>query len=308
MYPLIVTAACTGMRRGDVCNLDWQAVDLAGNMLTVKTSKTEATVEIPIFPPLREVLIARRPKASGHVFPDAAATLINSRGALTWGFKKIVTRALDASAPQPPPTPTPAAEVEADGTAAIMANVPEGDRRNRMLAIFHAYCAGASVRDIEQRTGTARATVSLHLHAVENWVGKPFMRSGAGRHSKGSITAAIARCTRTQRQPGQMSASTRDWHALRTTFVTLALSAGVPVEIVQRVTGHKTVAVVMEHYFRPDREQFRAVLTDAMPAVLTGAKTPAKTGHDLVTIAAKVSAGTATAAEKELFKRMAALV
>jgi hypothetical protein len=296
------------MRRGDVCNLDWRDVDLAGNMLAVKTSKTETAVEIPIFPPLRAVLIKRGPKASGQVFPDAAATLRNHRGALTWGFKKIVARALDGNTPKTQPTPTPAAEIEAEGTAAIMANVPESERRERLLSTFRAYCAGESLRDIEAKTGTARASVSMHLHAVENWIGKPFVRSGAGRHTKRSITAAIARCTRTQREQGQMSASIRDWHALRTTFVTLALTAGVPVEIVQRVTGHRTVAVVMEHYFRPNREQFRAVLTEAMPAVLTGAKPPATTGQDLVKIAAKVSAGTATAAEKDLFKRMAALV
>jgi integrase len=30
MYPLIVTAACTGMRRGDVCALRWSDVGLSG--------------------------------------------------------------------------------------------------------------------------------------------------------------------------------------------------------------------------------------------------------------------------------------
>ena len=59
---------------------------------------------------------------------------------------------------------------------------------------------------------------------------------------------------------GQRTASVRDWHALRSTFVTLALSAGVPVELVLRVTGHATVEVVLKHYFRPDREQFKAAL------------------------------------------------
>jgi len=43
-------------------------------------------------------------------------------------------------------------------------------------------------------------------------------------------------------------------------------------ELVRRVTGHATVEVVLKHYFRPDREQFRAALTDALPDVLTGGK------------------------------------
>jgi len=52
---------------------------------------------------------------------------------------------------------------------------------------------------------------------------KRFMRSG----QEPSIKKAIARVTRAPREVGQKAASVRDWHALRTTFVTLALSAGV---------------------------------------------------------------------------------
>ena len=48
----------------------------------------------------------------------------------------------------------------------------------------------------------------------------------------------------------------------------LALAAGVPLELVQRVTGHRTVAVVMKHYFRPGREDFRAAILKAMPKML----------------------------------------
>ena len=36
-------------------------------------------------------------------------------------------------------------------------------------------------------------------------------------------------------------------------------------ELVQLVTGHRNVAVVLNHYFRPDREGFRQILTDSMP-------------------------------------------
>jgi hypothetical protein len=68
------------------------------------------------------------------------------------------------------------------------------------------------------------------------------------------------------------SSSIRDWHALRVTFVTIALSAGVPMELVRRITGHKTVDIVLKHYFRPDREHFKAVMVQKMPEVLTGQK------------------------------------
>ena len=64
----------------------------------------------------------------------------------------------------------------------------------------------------------------------------------------------------------------RDFHSLRTTWITLALVAGVPMEIVRRVTGHTTADTVLKHYFRPGREQLRQALEPAMPQLLaTGA-------------------------------------
>ena len=46
-------------------------------------------------------------------------------------------------------------------------------------------------------------------------------------------------------------------------------------ELVQKVTGHKTTEVVLKHYFQPGREAFRQALQTAMPKLLTnGQKTP----------------------------------
>ena len=41
-----------------------------------------------------------------------------------------------------------------------------------------------------------------------------------------------------------------------------------PFELVQRVTGHRTLAVVLRHYSRPGREDFRQVQTRPMPKML----------------------------------------
>ena len=51
-----------------------------------------------------------------------------------------------------------------------------------------------------------------------------------------------------------------------------------PMEMVQRVTGHKTVAVVLKHYFKPGREQFKAAMANAMPEMLAGPRRAPK--HD----------------------------
>lgn len=62
----------------------------------------------------------------------------------------------------------------------------------------------------------------------------------------------------------------KDFHSLRVTWVTEALSAGIPIELVRRVTGHQTVEVVLKHYFKPGRDQFRRSLEKALPEHLTG--------------------------------------
>ena len=67
----------------------------------------------------------------------------------------------------------------------------------------------------------------------------------------------------------------RDFHSFRVTWVTIALTGGVPLELVQKVTGHKTTEIVLKHYFQPGKEAFRQALSAAMPALLTnGQKSP----------------------------------
>jgi hypothetical protein len=72
-----------------------------------------------------------------------------------------------------------------------------------------------------------------------------------------------------ERKGGLRRASVRDFHSFRVTWVTLALTAGVPLELVQKVTGHKTTDIVLKHYFHPGRKDFRRALQSAMPKLLT---------------------------------------
>jgi len=78
-------------------------------------------------------------------------------------------------------------------------------------------------------------------------------------------------------------ASVRDFHSFRVTWVTLALTAGVPLELVQKVTGHKTTDIVLKHYFQPGREDFRRALQSAMPKLLTnGQQSPKDEMREIV--------------------------
>ena len=69
-------------------------------------------------------------------------------------------------------------------------------------------------------------------------------------------------------------ASVRDFHSFRVTWVTLALRAGVRVELVQKVTGHKTTGIMLKHYFQAGREEFRQALNAAMPKLLMNGHSP----------------------------------
>lgn len=189
IYPIIVTAACTAMRRGDCCLLEKSAVDLDTDFLRVKTAKTGEWVEIPIFPMLRQVLLnAGTNDASPYMFPQQAAQYLKNPDRITEMAGRVLRKAGF----------TNSGELSAD--------------------------------DHGQSRGPLRGP----------------------------------------RQVGVRRASLRDFHSFRVTWVTLALVAGVPIEVVKKVTGHRTVEVVMKHYFRPGREEMRQTLKSRMPAVLTG--------------------------------------
>jgi integrase len=303
MADLITAGACTGLRRGDLCRLRWLDVDLSEGMVTTKTSKTGESVEVPIFAPLRAVLEGRKGNKSVYVFPDAAAMLEANPDGLTWRFKRIVATALAKPDKENEVTArVPACEIAEEAFAVIADRVPASERRERMVDTLRRYAAGDSVRKIEATTGRPRATVSTDLRTIERWTAKRFMRSA----SETNVKEAIATVTRMERERGQRAASVRDWHALRTTFCTIALSAGVPMELVRRVTGHATVDVVLRHYFKPGREQFKAALNGALPAVLTGgAGMKLSPAAELGLLADKVRAGTATNEDK---KRLRAVV
>jgi len=187
--PIIITAICTAMRRGDCCTLLWSAVDLPGRFIRVKTSKTGEVVQIPIFPLLYGVLSKREPGLSPYVFPELAAKYQIYPEFITGRVQKVM----------------------------------------KLAGFFDPEEAADNPSGVKSRG-------SLHEH----------------------------------RENGLRKASIRDFHSFRVTWVTLALTAGVPLEIVQKVTGHRTAGIVMKHYFQPGREEFRRTLMGKLPSVIGG--------------------------------------
>jgi integrase len=74
----------------------------------------------------------------------------------------------------------------------------------------------------------------------------------------------------------------RGFASLRATFTTLALNAGVPIELVRKVTGHTTDAIVRTRYHNPSREDLITQFRERMPAPFgTKGTAEEKISHDL---------------------------
>jgi len=302
--PIIVAGMCTAMRRGDCCLLEWEDVDLKEGFLTVKTAKTGETVDIPLFPMLRDLLAEAYAKAKaalvqpkrgpqlepeGFVFPEQAAMYQKTADGITWRVKKVITEAFKLKAvaageiyPEGEPD-----EVRRRANEYIdsLGNTP---RAPRMRKTFELYMSGMNADQVAAETGQTKPAVSHHLNEIEDGIRLAFIRGKVRLEKKDAVQKNRAE------GKGARRASVRDFHSFRVTWITLALAAGVPLELVQRVTGHKTVEVVLKHYFRPGREDFKQRIMAAMPELLT-----APTGPKALTAGAGPSRGSGQAGPED---------
>ena len=268
IHDLVVTAACTAMRRGDVCRLRWAGVDMDKGFVLVKESKGGGTVEIPVFPPLKSVLESR-PRKGTFVFPEAEKIYRQTPDELHRRLRSILVDAgfdcpIRPSKTGEHPEATPAQIL----TAAEAATKDWTDKRKaKGMDILQRHLRGEKGREIAAALGTSPGAVSSYLHELEDLTKLAIVSHPATEVAEpsactlGTINPDVPRLKR---------ASLKGWHSFRTTWITLALAAGIPLEIVRRVTGHRTVEVVMENYFRPGRDHFRQILAANMPRALVG--------------------------------------
>jgi integrase len=278
--PIIVTGICTAMRRGDCCLLKWKDVDLGRQFITVKTAKTGQTVSIPIFPMLRDELLKAKADDSGlraedggqgYVFPGQARMYLENSGGITWRAKKILAVALGGGdhAGEEAALPEVADEEARRRGLEYIGKLGNAEKRERMKQVFELYMDGKTTKELVAVAGVSKGSTSHYLNEVEMAIGCRVVR---GRPAGGSLAALLRNDSdllRAEREGGKRRASVRDFHSFRVTWVTLALTAGVPLELVQKVTGHKTTDIVLKHYFQPGREAFRQALNAAMPKLLT---------------------------------------
>jgi integrase len=269
LYPLVVTAACTAMRRGDCCTLKWSSVDLTEGFVSVKTSKTGRSVDIPIADMLREVIERELGNGSEYVFPELADQCARNAKMLTDRLRKILAQAGFHDGAY-----VPAGEVDnfepvelIKKAEAYLSSITLELKRTNALRLLEAYVNGATLCKAAAAVGISKSTASAYLNEIEVGTGVTFIRgkkrpvTGQSNEKRGDVHV--------EREQGLRKASVRDFHSFRTTWITLALCAGIPFELVQQVTGHATAEIVMEHYFKPQRAQLKIAIEKSMPNLLT---------------------------------------
>ncbi len=263
MYSLAVTAACTAMRRKDCCFLRWSSVDFAAGFVTVKTSKTGVTVDVPIADMLRVELERQSGVDPVFVFPDARRQYLADSTALSKRFRVVLRMAGfdDANAPV---TECQTDEFEPAQLDAAAERIFSGPKLARVRRVLVAYLRGKSIKATASVLAVSPGTVSSYLNDLEAESGVRFIRGKRRPMPQKSMRGAVNR----PREKGMRAASVRDFHSFRTTFVTLALTNGMPIDTVKMLTGHKTTEIVTKHYFRPERESIRQAMQATMPGLL----------------------------------------
>lgn len=79
VYSLCLTAISTGLRKGDICMMRKDSVDMENRILSIKTRKTKVSIEIPIMPGLYRHLqdMFLEYPDSPYVFPELAEMYSN---------------------------------------------------------------------------------------------------------------------------------------------------------------------------------------------------------------------------------------
>lgn len=215
------------------------------------------------FPMLRDVMMEAKKHKSAYCFPEAAAMYQKNPDGITWRVKQVLPVAFrERAIAEGTAFPVlPEDEVQRRATA-YLAPLGESKRTRHMRQIFDLYHAGKGINEVMSEIGLSRGTVSGLLNDIEKHIECAFIR--------GKVRGTTGDLLQNEHGNGARRASVHDFHSFRVTWITLALGAGVPLELVQRVTGHQTVAIVSKHYFRPGWEDFRETIMAAMPELLTG--------------------------------------
>lgn len=90
MRPLFMLAVWTGLREGDICTLKWNEVDLDRRLITRRTRKTGARVQIPISNQLYQFLLTTPRTESEYIFPKHADIYLTNPTGISYRVKQFL--------------------------------------------------------------------------------------------------------------------------------------------------------------------------------------------------------------------------
>ena len=253
-HDLIVGGISTAQRRGDVCNLKWNSVNFNANSIHIEIRKTHEEVDVPLFPIFREVLERRLSDRTGDlVFPEAEALYRLHPDSLTRRIKKLYVAAFGESHGILQPEDGGNVHSEVADVSLVVDSIEKSAmptmRKRKVLKVVRLYGEGLGFKRIRKETGIPIGTISNYIHLAERLSGMKVQRSKGCLNGVG-IDAAIRAVTQTERKVGRHRASVLDYHTLRTTFITLAIKAGIDPSTIAKVTGHTDIRIIDEYYNR----------------------------------------------------------
>ena len=139
-------------------------------------------------------------------------------------------------------------------------------RRDKARRILALHFQGRNGKEIAEEIGTSKGAVSDYLHEMED-AAEIALVSPPKRETLPQATLAEPQDGEKRKHRGSLCG----WHSFRTTFCTLALANGVPMDLLRKITGHRTAEIVLKHYDRRGREAMRKAIGDAMPKAIAGA-------------------------------------
>ena len=244
IYQLIVCAAYTGMRIGDICRLKISDVDLSSGTIDCVTGKAGQRVNIPILSPLLRKVLAERcalpadgSEISPYVFPWAASQYERNRTAIVRAVKPYFARAVFGD--DKPIDEARIAETTPNDINSSISNAGFCEaKRMRVLEVYKRFKAGERSHAIASALHIARGQVSSYLKDAERLTGET-LRPRANKNGKAGFVELVEK-TRAARTIGKYAASVWGWHNLRHHFITCALNRGVPLHKVSAIVGHAT--------------------------------------------------------------------
>jgi integrase len=272
LHPLIVLAAGTGLRKGDLCTLEWKSVDLKAGMLRViprKTKKHGKEVQIPLSPSVLGML--KKVNSVGkYVFPEIAKLYLSGNSGeqtLRKELKRILCDALDQEDTRDGGTEdlqkVAPAEAYMKCVECIEGLSTTEKRKERLKEVARLYLLERwNYKRIQEKQGYSKSQISEALRDLEQETGLQ-LRRGA----KVGTKAKIQDVTTLRPKGRKHRQSVRDWHSFRTTWITEALKSGWSVADVQKVTGHAETKIVLENYFRPQEEHLKSLPVPASAAI-----------------------------------------